>query len=354
MDISQLISILENPPDVPYPVILPDFFVDHYVLVPTFEAFVHRLELLAGQGGGNLLDNTQFIRKGGNSVNTASALLSLGLSPKMIITTDEYGASLLKALAPSGLDLSHVHTDGRLSTTVSIETEYQNRKINLMISDSGSASSFKYSDLTPEDFQIIENSGLVALVNLNHNQNGADLAHDLFTYVKDTTNAITFMDIGDPSSHPHLVKPLATRVLKNGLVDILGVNENEIGWVSWVLSGKDEKWKNLVSRPNEWLPAAKMIAHETGVRVDLHTPQFSMSVIDNEVFSVPSFQTESRVVCGAGDAWNAGNIYGELLRLSTSERLILANAVAALYISSETANHPTRNAIVDFLERKMH
>lgn len=354
MDISRLISILKNPPIVSYPVILPDFFIDHYVLVPTFEGFAKNIEFLASQGGGNLLDNKQFIRKGGNCVNTASALLSLGMNPKMIVTTDEYGASLLKALAPSGLDLTHVHTNGRLSLTVSIETKHQNRNINLMISDSGSASSFKYSDLTPEDFQIIENSGLVSLVNLNHNHDGADLAYELFTYIKDTTTATTFMDIGDPSSHPHLIEPLVNRVLKKDLVDILGINENEAGWVSWALAGREEKWKSIASRPNAWLPAAKMIAHETGARVDLHTPQYASSVIGNDVFSVPAFQTESKVVCGAGDAWNAGNIYAELHHLSAQERLILANAVAALYVSSENASHPTRESIIDFLAVKMH
>lgn len=352
MDISRLISILQDLPEIPHPVILPDFFVDHFIIVPDFESLVKDLNSLANQGGGNILHNEQFIRRGGNCVNTASALLALGLSPKIIITTDEYGASLLKALAPQGLDLNHIHTNGRLSSTVSIETKYHDRKINLMISDSGSASSFKYSDLTPEDFQILENSGLVALVNLNHNQYGAELAHDLFTYIKDTTRAKTFMDIGDPSSNPHLVEPLLDHALKEGVVDILGVNENEVGWLSWVLTG-NEKWKTIISKPDEWLLAAKLISKEIDVRIDLHTPNFSASILDNEVVSVPAFQVESRVVCGAGDSWNAGNIFGELLNLESSERLVLANAVAALYVSSEDANHPSREMVLDFLRQKM-
>lgn len=352
MDISKLISILENPPETSYPVILPDFFVDHFVLIPTFENFIQNLRSLASQGGGNLLDNRQFIRRGGNSMNTASALLALGINPKIIITTDEYGYSLLKSLAPPNLDLSHVHTDGRLSLTVSIETTHLDRKINLMISDSGSASSFKYSNLSTEDFQILENGGLIALVNLNHNQDGTDLARNLFTYIKETTHAKTFMDMGDPSSHPHLVKPLVNRVLKAGLVDILSVNENEVGWICWALSGSTTR-KNLVFSPDEWLPAAKMISHETGVRVDLHTPQFAASITDDEVISVPIFKTESRVACGAGDSWNAGDIYGELLNLTSLDRLTLANATAALYVSSEDAKHPTKRDLIDFFLRKM-
>ena len=176
LNTSQLISALSTSHDVPYPVLLPDFFVDHFVLVPTLDEFIENLKALAKQGGGNLLGNEQFIRRGGNSVNTVSALLSLEIDAKLIATTDEYGKSLLKALAPDGLDLTHVHIDGRLSSTVSIETAFEGRKVNLMVSDSGSASSFKFSDLTPKDLELIKNSGLVALVNLNHNKDGALLS----------------------------------------------------------------------------------------------------------------------------------------------------------------------------------
>ncbi len=353
LDISRLISIIEKPPTISYPVILPDFFVDHYVLVPEFNDFIQGLEALANQGGGNLLHNEQFIRKGGNCVNTASALLALGVRPEIIITTDEYGASLLQALAPSELDLSHVHVNGRLSSTVSIETTFQDRKINLMVSDSGSASHFDYSDLTDDDLDLIKDSGLVALVNLNHNQNGAALAHQLFSFVKEESTAKTFMDLGDPSSNPHLVEPLVEDVLKKGLVDIISINENEAGWIAWFLTGKDEKWRNLVSRSDDWIPAAKLISRETGVRVDLHTLKFTATIKEDEVISVPTFDTTSNVVCGAGDAWNAGDIYGELLHLSDNERLVLANAIGALYVSSDDAKHPTSTMIIDFLTEKM-
>ena len=352
MDISRLISILENPPDVPYPVILPDFFVDHFVLVPDFDDFITGLRNLAHQGGGNLLNNEQFIRRGGNCVNTASALLSLGLDPRIIVTTDEYGASLLRAMAPSGLELDHVHVNGRLSTTVSIETNYQNRKVNMMVSDSGSASDFDFSDLTPEDLQLLESSGLVALVNLNHNQNGASLAQRLFTYVKNNTNAKTFMDFGDPSSNPSLVEPLVNHVLKKGVVDILGLNENELGWIAASLTG-DSKWKNLVSRSDDWIPAARIISEETDIRIDLHTPKFTASIIGDEVVSTSVFEMPCRVALGAGDAWNAGDIYGELLDIPVLDRLVFANAVAALYVSSEDARHPTMNTVIDFLLRKI-
>jgi sugar/nucleoside kinase (ribokinase family) len=156
------------------------------------------------------------------------------------------------------------------------------------------------------------------------------------------------MDIGDPSSNSELIAPLVKNVLQEGLVDILSANENEIGWLAWELSGKDEHWRHHVSNPKEWINVAKMVSQETGVKIDLHTPHFS-AVVDDDIITTPSFHVESRVVCGAGDAWNAGDIYGHLLDLSPLDRIILANAVAALYVSSPTASHPSRQAIITFL-----
>jgi sugar/nucleoside kinase (ribokinase family) len=349
LDYARLTSVLLNPPLVKYPVVLPDFFVDHFVVYDSLESLIDELKRLAEQGGGNLLNNKQFIRKGGNAVNTVSALLSLGLNPRLIATTDNYGASLLKALADPSVDLSHVHTDGRLSSTVSIETKYKNRKVNLMVSDSGSASEFSFSELTNEDLDIIKGCGLIALVNLNHNLKGADLAHDLFEMIKDTSDALTFMDLGDPSGNPQIVPQHVERVIKRDLLDILSVNENEVGWIAQTLTGDRERWKNMPAKPELWLVGAKLIADETGVRVDFHSPHYSATISGDEVCAVPTFVAESHVVCGAGDAWNAGDIYGTLLNLPHQDRLILANAVATLYVSSISATHPKISDIAEFL-----
>ncbi|MFW9980777.1 MAG: carbohydrate kinase family protein [Candidatus Thorarchaeota archaeon] len=350
LDYTRLISILSNPGELGYPVILPDFFVDHFVLIESLEKLVDGLKKLAEQGGGNLLDNEQFIRRGGNAVNTASALLALGLQPRLIVTTDEHGASLLKSLAHPKLDLSHVHIDGRMSSTVSLETEYKGRKVNLMISDSGSAREFSFSDLTENDIKTIQGCRLLALVNLNHNLKGSDLALDLFRMAKDNSNAITFMDMGDPSGNPNLVGKLIKGVVSEGLVDVFGLNENEVQWVALNLSDNSKRWKNIHLKPLDWLQAAQYISSETGIQVDLHTPFFTATIRDDKTAAIPTFVAESRVVCGAGDAWNAGDIYGTLLELFPEDRLILANAVASLYVSSTSASHPTSTQIVEYLD----
>ncbi|MFQ5831797.1 MAG: carbohydrate kinase family protein [Candidatus Thorarchaeota archaeon] len=349
LDYSRLIGVLQEPFDVGRPVIMPDFFVDHFVINGSFEDFIRELRRLAEQGGGNLLDNTQFIRRGGNAVNTASALLSLGVDPVLIVTTDDYGARILPTLVHPDLDLSHVHKDGRLSSTVSIEADYEGRRVNLMVSDSGSASDFAFSDLTSDDLNAIQESSLVALLNLNHNADAPRLAVELFEVVSESSHATKFIDIGDPSGNQGIIEPLARQVLSDGLVDIISLNENEARWFAWTLTGRQDRWKTLSSKHEDWLSAAELTSKETGVRVDLHTQYFVATIAEGDCMVVPTFQADCRVALGAGDAWNAGDILGTLLHLPDTDRLTLANSVAALYVSSASASHPSLPDVVEHL-----
>ncbi|MGY5853986.1 MAG: carbohydrate kinase family protein [Candidatus Thorarchaeota archaeon] len=350
MDYTHLIDSLKQSPSKSRAVILPDFFVDHYVLTEPLDELIANMKRIAEQGGGNVLGSEHIIRRGGNSVNTASALLTLGTNPYLIVKTDEQGAAILSSIVSPEMDLGLVHDDGAMSATVSIETEYKGRKVNIMISDSGSAATFSYSDLSEGDFSAIRSSSLIALLCLNHNRNAADLAHSLFNMVKTETEATTFMDTGDPSGNSGIVEPLTKRVLSEGLVDILGVNENEVSWFAAAISGNHDKWTPGSLSAKDWIPAAQLVSRETGVRVDLHTPFFSATIENDSITTVPAFQMEPRVTCGAGDSWNAGDIYGSIHDWSAHDRLTLANAISALYVSSESAAHPTRESIISFLE----
>ncbi|MHA1769051.1 MAG: carbohydrate kinase family protein [Candidatus Thorarchaeota archaeon] len=349
LESERLISVLSKPRKTADPVVLPDFFVDHFVKVGSFDEFMKGLSRLVSQGGGNLLGNTQFVRRGGNAVNVASALLSLGLSPHVIVTTDDYGLSLLKALADPRFDLSHVHTDGRMSATVSVEAEYEGRQVNLMISDSGSASCFGFSDLTAHDLKAVRESGLVAVVNLNHNAVGSELVNELFTHVRKESTAITFIDIGDPSNRPELLAPLVQGPLQDGLVDFVSVNENECIWLAKTLSDDESRCNGSLTKPETWRRAAVEVSTRMNARLLLHTPYYSAMVEQDSFIGVPTLVAKQEVICGAGDVWNAAVIWGLLQDLRTEDILLLANATAALYVSSPDAAHPSRQDTVRFL-----
>ena len=61
---------------------------------------------------------------------------------------------------------------------------------------------------------------------------------------------------------------------------------------------------------------------------------------------------DQKIALGSGDTFNAGLIYGLLLDLPIKDQLVLANAVAALYISSIDSSPPNKNETIRFLKSK--
>ena len=203
--------------------------------------------------------------------------------------------------------------------------------------------------LAETDIEAIRAAPLVALLCLNHNRDPARLAREIFSLVRDVSGAYTFMDIGDPSSRPEILGPLVREVLCEGFVDILSVNENEVRWIARELGLRGKELTDKCEDPDEWLRCARFVAQETGSRVDLHTPFFSATLSSELEVVIPTFRVDVRVTCGAGDAWNAGDIFGTLLGISPDQRVVLANAVGALYVSSSEAEHPTLSDVEQFL-----
>ena len=105
-------------------VMLPDFFVDHFVYFDTVEKTCHDVQTIAAQGGGNIPGVAQRIQQGGNAANTVLGLARLGMSAHLICQTNHFGLHLLQYfLGKNGVDLSGVHTDGNLALTTALEFE---------------------------------------------------------------------------------------------------------------------------------------------------------------------------------------------------------------------------------------
>ena len=141
-------------------VILPDFFVDHFITLKNFENSYEKIRDIHNQGGGNYPESSQNIIQGGNSTNTALALATLGIKPHLICKTSEFGLYLLEFfLGKKGVDLSCVKTNGKLAITTALEFEDNNS--NVMIGDTGSVSNFSYELIEDHDKIIISNSNMV-------------------------------------------------------------------------------------------------------------------------------------------------------------------------------------------------
>jgi len=336
-------------------VVMPDFFIDRLVTYSgEVEQFSQTIAEVAGRFGGNIHGVEQMELRGGNAANTAAALGALGAMVFPIIKTGPLGLHLLKYyLAPLGVDLSHVKVNGEAALTTAFELTHRSEKVNVMMGDLGSLPSFGPKDLTEDDFQLLREADYACVFNwASLRRWGTELAESVFRYVKEKGRAQTYYDTGDPTPNKDNIPKLVKKVLLGKIVDIFGVNENEAFMYASQLNPKIKRLRKQLAHHDLAKECARILARHISARVDLHTSAFAGSFFkDNEVI-VPAFNVSALRSTGAGDAWNAGNIFGDALGLPDSCRLTLANAVAAYYVSSRAAEHPTMSKVIEFCSKQ--
>jgi len=337
-------------------VVMPDFFLDRLV---TYEGgvkhFSEAMTEVAERKGGSIHGIKQLELRGGNAANTAAALAALGAKVYPIIDTSLLGLHLLKFyLEPFEVDLSHVKTGGRMSLTTAIELTYQRERVNVMMSDLGSLSEFGLNNLTPEDFQLLREADYVCIFHWAGTRRwGTRLAEGVFDYVKKEGKGKTYYDTSDPNPKKEEVPRLVKKVLLKNLVDIFSVNENEAFCYASQLNEKVGGLQKKMKLDELAKECARILAKNLSARVDLHTTTFAGSFTGNSEVIVSAFKVSVLRATGAGDAWNAGNVFGDALGLPNRCRLTLANAVAGYYISSPAGEHPTLSKLVDFCSKHL-
>ncbi len=333
--------------------VMPDFFLDRIVnLQWNLSEFTGLVGEVAKRKGGSIDGIHQMDMKGGNAINTASALSSLGVSVTPIICTSEYGLQLIKYhFKDVQMDFSHIKTHGKASITTALELKGENEKINIMLRDLGALSDFSPDDLNEADFKLIQDSDYTCLFNWAGTLKfGTALAAAVFTHAKRNAKGKTYFDTADPNPNSAGIPDFVEKVLKTSKVDILSVNENEaITYASLLDEGLKDKSGQL-SFADYALEAARVLARHFHARIDLHTTLFSASLKGKSEVVVPTFKIEVFRATGAGDAWNAGNIIADNNSLSDSCRLMLANAVSACYLSGADGMHPTKEKLASFLK----
>lgn len=350
MNCKQLLRLIEkierNKPKFKVTV-MPDFFIDHFIIYPnSIGKLIEDLSSVAKRRGGNIFKGKQFLLRGGCAANFASALGRLGVKVHLIAEADELGFKFLEFFS-KGVDLSRVKIGDRQALTTTIEVELDDEKANIMISYPGPAGNFGPEKLTDNDFEVILDSDFIAIFSWNMNLKGTQLIEEVFSRVKELGKGKTYLDIGDPTSRKNKLKTLINKILKKELVDAFGVNENELRQICQTLNIKMSANQNL----QELL---LKLTSEINFRVDFHSAHFSATAINGRITVTPTFKVKVLRTTGAGDAWNAGNIYGWGLKLEDKERLIIANALAAYYISNEKPIHPDRKQLTSFLRSKLN
>lgn len=345
-------SLLQSRDEEVNVVVMPDFFLDRFVSLKcgskTF--FKAVLDVLARKGG-SIDGIVQKDFRGGNAVNTASALASLGVNVTPIVCTDKLGFELLKFYVKSPrISFSCIKIADKPSVTTAIEFETANGKTNVMLRDVGSLADFGPQSLSDVDFNFIEKADYVCVFNWAGTRKfGTRLAETVFRRVKARGKGKTYYDTADPAPNKEKAQGLIEKVMQAGIVDILSLNENEA--VFYASQLRVESLRNCLSFEALAMESAKILASRLNARIDLHTTSFSASLTRNGETVVPAFKVPVLRVTGAGDAWNAGNIVGDAYELSNGARLTLANAVAAYYVSNPEGKHAARVDLIKFCEK---
>jgi ribokinase len=202
---------------------------------------------------------------------------------------------------------------------------------NVMISDVGGVASFDGRGLNRDDTAHLGKSDCIALTNWSANKRGNELARKLFA-LPGRRARLNFLDPADLSGAEGRIGPLR-KIVDDGLVDVLSLNENETSIMMKVLSlgGMPKRY-----RARDVIEASAKLHAAFHTRIDVHTPIGSASACNEDQVWVPSPGLVKGYVTGAGDAWDAADIVGSLLRLRARERLQFANAYAYLHITRKT------------------
>ncbi len=316
-------------------VTLPDFYLDHFLQLPTWDETMRSWRAVHDRGGGNVATPGQRLAPGGNAANTALALARLGVRTHLVTRTTPFGRAYLEqTLGRAGVDLAHAHSDGHLSITTALEF-HDKMPRNVMLSDAGSVASFGPDALNASDWTLVEAADLVLVANWSQNQQGTDLLAAVASKARRV-----MLDTGDPSVRSGALEDLRERVVGLDGLDIHGLNENELRQIT----------NEPLLDPRQFREAAKRI-HKRGPGgvLDLHTAAFSATYTAQGETVAPSFRIQPLRATGAGDAWNAGDILGHVAGFEPHERLLLANAVAALTITSPDGTPPTLAEVARFL-----
>jgi len=337
-------------------VVMPDFFLDRFISYEgDVKDFYKVFSDIADRKGGSINGIRQMDFRGGNAANTAAALARLGAKVYPIIHTSFLGLDLLKHyLQPYGVNLSYVKAEGETSITTAIELIHGKDKVNVMLRDLGSLAKFNPSDLTPRDYQRLEEVDYVCVFNWAGTRHyGTELARTVFNHVKKRGKGKTYYDTADPTPNRGKIPTLMKNILSTDLVDILSLNENEA--VQYASQLKPQKVTELQKsmRLNELAKeCARILAQNLKARIDLHATNYAGTFTKNKETIVPALKVPVKRITGAGDAWNAANLYADANELSDTLRLGFANTVAAYYISNERAEHPSLSQLENFIRKR--
>jgi len=329
----------------PYNVtIMPDFFIDRIVKVPSLELFVTGVKTKLMSGGGSMRGFEQVDLKGGNATNVAYALGKLGVSVNLIVITDKHSEISLRHKFSHLPNVKIAVIHGKPGYTVALEFQNEGILSNVMLSDVGDVVNAGPEKISKALLDKKLKTDLVGVFNWAANTRGTDLAETVFTRSYNES-CLTYFAPADLASRRDEVSELFSKL--TSVLGVLSVNENETRIISEILLGTT--FPSIYTSIDISM-AAEALSNKLGCQVDVHTPIGCASAFKKPGSFVASFSVIQRVITGAGDAWDAANIASYLLKIDDNTRLKFANAAAALYVSSTAFEPPSLEQVLSFLK----
>jgi len=326
--------------------VLPDYFVDRFVRIENFDKLAKAIDGKGEEGGGGSIRGVrQSEVKGGNAVNLAYALGSLGANANLITIANSLPAEMLRSTFRKLPQVNVDIIDGDPGFTVALEFKKRNRIVNVMVSDAGDLKDFDGSKIQDSHWRKIAESDFVGLVNWGSIRKGSELTEKIFSFAK-KSGTKTFFDPADVSEKVDDLPELKEKVLDRGLIQYFSMNDNEARIMSRVLAGhrlpQNYSEKDLKK-------TIQILTDLTGERVDIHTHRFCISCYQKDITLVQCNRVEQKTITGAGDVWDAADLIGYMTGLEDEDRLILSNGAAGLYVSRDSAIPPTTPEVLEFL-----
>jgi ribokinase len=321
-------------------VVLNDFFLDRIVKISNIEK-VYQQIIEKSKFGGSIRGISQKDIKGGNATNVAYALARLGCPVTLITVADKESTILLKDTFSEFQKASLFVIDGKPGRTTSLEFRKGNEIVNIMLSDLGDNENFGPEKLGAKEQEAIRKSDAVIVANWASNEKGTELCKFVF---EKSPNALHFLDPADIQTRSNEFKGAISKL--GPLLDSLCINENECNTLQKQyglegISGVEETKKLILN-----------LSKKASVSIDLHVSSGAYWSNGKEVDFAESFSVEPNFVTGAGDVWDAANIFGYLANLGPYERLTFANGAASLYVSNPQGIPPTLNDVIKLVRKK--
>ncbi len=307
--------------------VMHDFFVDRLVHVPSLEEASRSISDKALTGGGGIHGVRQEEVRGGNAVNLAQALARLGLRTLLVTHSEPAHRNLLEG-SFAGLGAEVRVKDAPAGLTVALE-----EKVNVMLGDNRGAGEFGPSMLDERDWDALRNSKVVCSVNWAANRRGTELLAALRKRLG--REKTIFFDPADFRDRIPQFTRLLRRISRNRLADWVSMNEMEGTAAA----------RSMAIATSDLSEMCRQLAGCLGVVFDLHATATSYTSEGTRVSSARVRRIRSKRLTGAGDAWDAGAIYGRLRGMEEEERLNFANAAAKLYLESENLLPPTAREV---------